>query len=100
MHICRLLLLPLVVTILIGCEATAPLGSVSTLPPDAAANCSHLCSEAGLEMSSMVIIASSIGCVCQVKGKSAAAGNSAVAAIAGATVIEEQRRASAAAMRH
>jgi hypothetical protein len=95
MTLARIALLPLVFTVLVGCEATAPLSQLLTLPADSAGKCATLCKEASLEMSSLVIVHSSIGCVCQVPGKSAAkdatgARDASAATVAAQTIIDEQ----------
>jgi hypothetical protein len=104
MNLVRIALLPLVVTVLVGCEATAPLGALATLPADSAGKCATLCKDASLEMSSLVIVHSSIGCVCSVPAKAAAkdatgARDASAATVAAQTIIDDeeaQQRAAAA----
>jgi hypothetical protein len=98
----RLALLPVVITILVGCEAAAPLGSIVTLPEDSAQKCATLCKDAKLEMSSLVVVRNSVGCVCQVPGKAVQSGarDAASATAAAETVIDDEERQRQSMMHH
>lgn len=53
----------LVVSSQIGC--VAPVGSRVQVPEDAATTCSEQCSNIGLTMTAVAIMANNVGCVCQ-----------------------------------
>lgn len=75
-----------------GCPATVGKTGLVQIPSDAAQTCSSLCSEIGLELSAVAIMASNVGCVCQPATTTPSA-RSATGIAGGMTTImlEEQR---------
>jgi hypothetical protein len=69
--------------VLVGCAATTSKATLGTTPKERVTECQNLCREVGLQMSALVVIMSSAGCVCQVVSSSAGA----PAAISGGAVI-------------
>ncbi len=61
-----------------GCAATVGTTGVAYVPKDAAATCTTYCTDVGMTLTSVVIMANNVGCVCGVNnaapGTSAAAG--------------------------
>ena len=68
-----------------GCAAASPLQGPYTLPNNVAKDCRSLCQEADLQMSSVVVMANSVGCVCVPPGTTAR--NDGEAAAAGAITV-------------
>jgi hypothetical protein len=96
----RILALVLALTtpgLLSACEVRGALGS-STLPIERRTECEKACRQLGLELSAMVLMMSSAGCVCQVpqrKGSAAAPGGGLGAGAS--TIAAAQAAASASA---
>ncbi len=75
-----------------GCVTTPPVRGGLKLPPDSAVECERLCASIGLSLSAVVVVQSSVGCVCQAKnGAPAAAAGGATAMAATIIALERQR---------
>jgi hypothetical protein len=91
--VCALLL-----ALLTSCAATMPTGSVGYLPAESRTICYSTCQQLGLEMSAVVVISNSVGCVCQpAAGSAAPVASGGIAAAAGAMIVEQEEQARAAA---
>lgn len=94
----------------VACAANVGTSGVTYVPKDSAATCSGYCNEIGLQMSSVVIMANNVGCVCSpalpppgaapgaapmpaTPTPTAAASTAAAAGMAALVVAEEARRA-------
>jgi hypothetical protein len=77
-----------------GCTAPVGVRNVS-VPPDAAATCASQCNGIGLSLSSVVIMAEHVGCVCGAAPAAApAAPGAAAGGMAAIMIAQEQRRSS------
>jgi hypothetical protein len=75
--------------VLAGCAAQ-PVNMFTTIPKETASECTKICDSIGLQMTSVVVVASQVGCVCE---KSAASkGAQASTAGAGAVIALEAQR--------
>jgi outer membrane lipoprotein SlyB len=81
-----------------GCAATVGTSGSTYVPKDAAATCSAHCGDMGLQLSSVVVMANNVGCVCSVAGPAApggpAPGGSAAADMAALMLQEDAQRQS------
>jgi hypothetical protein len=68
-----------------GCTTVAPVASLSHVPSDTAQECQSICQGIGLELSAVVIVRNSAGCVCE-KSPRAANASSGAAAASGAVI--------------
>jgi hypothetical protein len=59
----------LMISFLGGC--TAQVGSSLSVPPDSKEICTNYCSEIGMTLSAVAIMANNVGCVCKVNAESA-----------------------------
>jgi hypothetical protein len=85
------------VLLLAGCVRTTrpPVARLLTVPPDTAQECGNICQGIGLQLSAVVVVANSAGCVCEVQPRaSSAVPGGASAASAGAVIVVEAERAS------
>ena len=82
---------PLLTLLAMGCSAASPLSSSFDLPRERTDECVQACTSLGLQMSAVVVIANSVGCVCE-PGTKSAASNKAIAAAGGLVVLASQRR--------
>ncbi len=85
----RSILLGAVLLLAGGCAKTV-VGSVNPVPKDAATTCSAHCNDMGLQLSSVVVMASNVGCVCSRAG--AAPDASAAGGMAALMQQEEEAR--------
>lgn len=76
-----------------GCAAPVGLRNAS-LPKDAAGTCASHCQEIGLVLSSVVIMAENVGCVCSTTSQSSAPG-AAAGGMAAIMMVQQSRRAGA-----
>ncbi len=87
-------LLPLALP-LCGCVTAPPVSSIRTLPHDTGDICAAHCSSLGMQLSAVVIVRDSTGCVCQPAGAAPRASGGSSAAVGGVLAVldeEEQRR--------
>jgi len=76
--------------LLAACATRPPVGRGLILPRDTAQECANVCQQIGLQLSAVVVVASSAGCVCQVQPGAPAQGEGgASAATAGAIIVVE-----------
>jgi hypothetical protein len=73
-----------------GCPAMVGTGGAIYVPKDAATTCAGHCNEIGLPLGSVVIMANSVGCVCNAAPPAAASG--ATAGGMAALMMQEQER--------
>jgi hypothetical protein len=71
-----------------GCAATVGTSGAIYVPRDAAATCAAHCHEVGLALSSVVIMANNVGCVCSA---AATADNGAAAGGLAALMMQQQQ---------
>ena len=78
----------------LGCAAQVGVGGMVSVPRDAPTTCSGYCSDMGMSLEAVVVMASNVGCVCEPKAKSASAehGASTAGGMAALVVEEESRR--------
>ncbi len=84
------------VLLLAGCVGTTrpPVARFLTVPPDTAQECSNICQSIGLQLSAVVVVTNSAGCVCEVQPRAGSAvPGGASAASAGALIVVEAERA-------
>ncbi|HMG20602.1 MAG TPA: hypothetical protein VK607_04765 [Kofleriaceae bacterium] len=74
-----------------GCAATVGTGGAFYVPKDAASTCSSHCSEIGLGLNSVVIMANNVGCVCS-PAAGAPGGGVSGGGMAALLMAEEQRQ--------
>jgi hypothetical protein len=74
-----------------GCATARPVGGGYELRKDTASECRSHCQSIGMDLSAVVIISNSAGCVCSPAGAPVPAGPPAAAA--GAAAIQMQRAA-------
>ena len=79
-----------------ACAATVGTGGAFYVPKDAATTCSAHCNEIGLGLSSVVIMANNVGCVCSAAPGAPAGGAVSGGGMAALMMAEQQRRSSAA----
>ncbi len=91
---------------LVACAANVGTSGVTYVPKDSASTCGGYCNEIGMQLSSVVIMANNVGCVCSPPvpppslppgaappaPEPAAASTSAAAGMAALVVAEEARR--------
>lgn len=90
---------------LVACAANVGTSGVTYVPKDSASTCGGYCNEIGMQLSSVVIMANNVGCVCSPglpppslppgaapAEAPAAASTSAAAGMAALVVAEEARR--------
>jgi hypothetical protein len=79
---------------LAGCAAQVGAGGMISVPKDAPATCSGYCSDMGLSLAAVVVMASNVGCVCEPRGKAASEEHGASAAAGGmaAIIVQEESR--------
>lgn len=79
---------------LAGCAAQVGASGMVSVPKDAPATCSGYCSDMGMSLEAVVVMASNVGCVCEPRGKGASEGHGAATAGGMAAIIvqEEQQR--------
>ena len=88
------LLLALALSILgAACTATPPLTPASNSLPE----CQRVCNEVGLEMTSLVVVGSLVGCVCEVKRAEPRTAGGATGSAAAMIMVQEQQQQQAAA---
>jgi hypothetical protein len=77
-----------------GCAASVGTSGSTYVPKDAAGTCASHCNEIGLTLSSVVIMASTVGCVCSAASAPGAPGAPGAAAggMAALIMAEEARR--------
>jgi hypothetical protein len=78
-----------------GCSTARPLSPLTTLPPDTPQECTKLCQSMGLQLSAVVVVASSAGCVCEVQPGTAGRAGGMAAASAGAVIAAQKEEAAA-----
>lgn len=88
--LCLLCLLALVAA---GCAAPVGLRNAS-LPRDAAGTCASHCQEIGLVLTSVVVMADNVGCVCSAASQPSAPG-AAPGGMAAIMMMQQNRRAGA-----
>ena len=83
----------------LGCGTAKPLGTFVRLPQDTPQECTKLCSSMGLQLTAVVVVASSAGCVCEAQpgtarpsGSAAAASGGAVVALQAAAAAQQQQQ--------
>jgi hypothetical protein len=91
-----------VVTLLVAaCSATVGTGGIVSVPSDSQDTCKTDCSDIGMTLASVVIMANQVGCVCNPKGGTTSHDQAAAAAGGGMAAVlaeeEAQRRAAATA---
>lgn len=76
----------------LACQAQVGTASSVTVPKDAASTCARYCSEVGLSLDAVVIMASNVGCVCRAAPSSSAAAGNAGSTAGGmaALIVAEQ----------
>ena len=84
-------LLSLLFLVLFGCKATVGTNTLVSVPPDARPRCESYCRDLKLSLSSVVVMANEVGCVCSVAGATADA--NAAATAAGMLTAKEKERA-------
>jgi hypothetical protein len=98
----RLLLFALAIPTLCGaCHARPPLNPASNSLPE----CQRVCSQVGLEMTSLVVVGDLVGCVCEVKRTETHSAGGAAASATAMIMAEQQQQqqqqaAAAAANKH
>ena len=76
--------------LLAACVTRPPVARGLMLPRDTAQECANVCQQIGLQLSAVVVVASSAGCVCQVQPGAPPQGEGgASAATAGAIMVVE-----------
>lgn len=88
---------PLLTLVALGCSAASPLSSGSNLPRERTDECVQACTSLGLQMSAVVVIANSVGCVCE-PGTKSGASSKAIGAAGGLLVLASQRQQPARTM--
>ncbi len=73
-----------------GC--VAPVGASFAVPSDAASSCAAQCSEIGLALDSVVIMANNVGCVCRGQGAAASGGSSASGGMTAILLAQQQQQ--------
>jgi hypothetical protein len=83
----------LLTVLLAACEAHVGTAGLVTVPKNSATTCAGFCSEMGLKLSSVVVMANNVGCVCAptTTARSDDAGGAAVAGMA-TLLLEDQQR--------
>ena len=88
------LLVPVALVLASQLGCVAPVGSRVQVPEDAATTCSQQCSNIGLTMTAVAIMANNVGCVCQPRSSSPATTTATQSAAAGGgmatLMIQEQ----------
>ena len=79
--------------LLAGCAAQ-PVSMFTTIPKDTANECSRICDSIGLTMTSVVVVASQVGCVCE-KTPGSKPAQASTAGAGAVIVLESQRQAEA-----
>ena len=57
---------------LAACDARVGAHGITSVPPDARAQCDTQCKKAEMELSALAIMANTVGCVCQLPSKTVA----------------------------
>jgi hypothetical protein len=78
-----------------GCSTARALGPLTSLPPDTPQECTKLCQSMGLQLSAVVVVASSAGCVCEAQPGAARPAGGTAAASAGAVIAAQREEAAA-----
>ena len=80
--------------VLAACATRPPVAPGLTLPPDTAQECVNVCQRIGLQLSAVVVVANSAGCVCEVQPgpPPGARQGGASAASAGAIIVAAEER--------
>jgi hypothetical protein len=77
-----------------ACSTSAVVGASSLIhvPKDSATTCANFCADMGMTLGQVVVVANSVGCVCNVSRATAseANGGAAVAAAVGAMAADQQ----------
>ena len=90
---------PLLFALLLAGCAARPVNTFTTIPKDTTNVCTSLCDSIGLHLTSVVVVASEVGCVCETPasaGKPAGASAAAGGAVIAVRAAERQRQQSAA----
>ena len=77
----------------VGCTTARPLGSLVSLPPETPKECARICGTMGLQLTAVVVVASSAGCVCEPEPRTARTTAGAAAAASGGAVVAAQAAA-------
>jgi hypothetical protein len=79
-----------------SCAATVGTGGLISVPKDASTTCTKICTDIGLSLGAVVVMASEVGCVCSAAKPTTSADEKAASAGAGMVTIaiqqEELRR--------
>jgi hypothetical protein len=87
--------------VLAACTTTPPVATWTKLPDDTTEQCRGLCRGIGLDLSAVIVVRNSAGCVCEVHpGQAKASASGGVASAAGALIVSEEEEASRAANEH
>lgn len=77
--------------------ANVGIGSMTSVPKDARSQCATICSDIGMSVAQLIVMANEVGCVCEGGKGSAENGEGATSGAAGGVVaVMQQRRAAAA----
>ena len=86
---------------LLGCMASVGTSGPISVPKDASGTCEGLCSEIGMSLDSVVIMANNVGCVCRATRSPAEAENAGPSTGGGmAALIAQHDRQQQQAQRH
>jgi hypothetical protein len=95
-HILAFLGLATIAFVVGGCQASVGTAGVISVPKDATPRCAGICTDIGLNLASVVVMANHVGCVCEPSPSNAAPDRKAASAAGGMAAIllaeEEQRQ--------
>ena len=83
-----------------GCSTARPLSPFTSLPSDTPKECTKLCQSMGLQLTAVVVVASSAGCVCEAQPGAARPSGATAAASGGAVVALQEAEAAAQQQQH
>jgi hypothetical protein len=81
-----------------ACQAAVGTGGMYSVPKDASSTCAMRCTEIGLPLDSVVIMANNVGCVCRARSATAEAGPSGASAGMAAILVQEAEQQQAQQM--
>jgi hypothetical protein len=100
-------LVVVVAVLAVACTTAKPLGPLVRLPADTPQECARLCETMGLQLTAVVVVASTAGCVCEAhpgtarpSGAAAAASGGAVVAAQAAAAAQQRQQQQSGALGH
>lgn len=91
----RFLFIASVCSLLLACHATGGAlvgtGETVTVPKDAPVTCANFCSDMGMSLGAVVVMANNVGCVCNPNKTATTEGKSASAAGGMAAIVIQQQ---------